>query len=72
MILCINIGLETNVFTITWKKIGNSLLCKLNVKNREDTEWIYSLTTLDLRTLETSFRTPTNGYAGFICCFSFY
>jgi hypothetical protein len=35
-------------------------------------EWIYSFTTLDLRTLETSFRTPTNGNTSFICCFLFY
>ena len=31
-----------------------------------------TFTTLDLRTLETSLLTPTNGNTSFICCFLLY
>ena len=73
MILCINIGLGKKCILLSHgKKLETLCFVNLNIKYSEDTEWIYSFTTLDLRTLETSFLTPTNGNTSFICCFLFY
>ena len=63
MILCINIGLGKKCILLSHgKKLETLCFVNLNIKYSEDTEWIYSFTTLDLRTLETSFltSTPTN------------